>query len=263
MKQISLLIVDDQPVFLTGLHTVLHDHDDLLVLGEAKDGREAIQAVMKEKPDVVIMDISMPNLNGIDATREILKLSPGTKVLALSIHSGKRFVNEMLDAGAAGYLLKDSAPDELVKAIRKVMKGDMYLDSAIISTALDKYEIGEKPGNLNILRTKLHRPPVTNDIITRTRIIDQLETNIDKPFSLVSAPAGYGKSMAVSQWLEHTEILFTWLSLDEDHNDLRTFLLYLQAAIEKLFPGSLEKCSKFAPGHGIASPQSYFQCRDQ
>lgn len=240
MRKINLLIVGDQPVFLTGLHTILDDHDDIKVLGEASDGKAAIAAVEKRRPDVVIMAVSMPDKKGIEATRQIIELSPQTKVLALAIHSGKQLIDGMLKAGAAGYLLKDNIQDELLKAIRAVFSGDMYLDSSLIRIVLDKdgYE-GESEG-LTILNTKLHRPKVTDDIITRSRIIEYLESNTDKPFSLVSAPAGYGKSIAVSQWLENTKSLHTWLSLDEDHSDLRTFLLYLCAAVEKIFPNSLE-----------------------
>ena len=241
MEQIELLIVDDQPVLLTGLYAVLHDHEDIRVIGEARDGRMAIEAVQQKKPDLVIMDIFMPGLNGIEATREIMKLSPHTKVLAFSMHSTKKIVKDMLDAGAAGFLLKDIDPDDIISAIHKVIKGGMYIDSSIISTALNMDEDLEKPEVPNILHTRLHRPPLTPDIIIRPRIIDLLERNIEKPFSLISAPAGYGKSMAVSMWLEQTKALHTWLSLDDDHNDLRIFLQYLQAAIEKLFPGSLEK----------------------
>ena len=241
MAQIELLIVDDQPVLLTGLYAVLHDHEDIRVIGEARDGRMAIEAVQQKKPDLVIMDISMPGLNGIEATREIMRLSPHTKVLAFSMHSTKKIVKDMLDAGAAGFLLKDIDPDDIISAIHKVIKGGMYIDSSIISTALNMDEDPEKPEVPNILHTRLHRPPLTPDIIIRPRIIDLLERNIEKPFSLISAPAGYGKSMSVTMWLEQTKALHTWFSLDDDHNDLRIFLQYFQAAIEKLFPGSLEK----------------------
>ena len=241
MERIGIVIVDDHPLFLAGIKEILQKEDDLRVSGQATDGKQAIELVKELKPQLVVMDITMPGLNGIEATREIQSMGMETKVLALSIHSGKQFIKDMLDAGAAGYLLKDSAPDELVQAIRKVLKGDIYLDSSITGLMLSHDPPGAPEGKLSILQTKLHRPLVTEDIIQRARIVELLQKNVHKPFSLISAPAGYGKSMAVSQWLEHTPQLYTWLSLDEEHNDLRVFLLYLQAAIEKLFPGALEQ----------------------
>ena len=135
---IKVLIVDDHPLFQAGVRSIIESDKDIILVGEAKDGEEAIKMVKENILDVVIMDISMPNLNGIDATKQILTISPNTKVLALSIHSGKRFVKEMLNAGAVGYLLKESATDELLTAIKKVTKGDMYLSSAITSVALNR-----------------------------------------------------------------------------------------------------------------------------
>ena len=241
--QINVLITDDHPVFRSGLRNLLETNENIQVIGEANNGLEAIDWVKKENPDVIVMDVSMPGLNGIDATRQILSFAPDTKVLALSIHSGKRYVKDMLSAGAVGYLLKDSAPDELISAILKVANGDMYLSSSITSIALSDEAEDEESGNENILSTKLHRPPVTSDCIIRNNIIEVLEKNIYKPLSLVVAPAGYGKSVIVSQWLESTKALFTWISLDDEHNDLRTFLLYINAAIEKIFPRALENTS--------------------
>ncbi len=130
-----------------------------------------VKFVKEKHPDVVVMDITMPNLNGFEATKQILKLSLGTKVLALSIHSGRRFVKSMLDAGVAGYLLKDSAPEELVTAIQKVGKGEMYLSSTITSIALSE-DISQFE-DVKVLRTKLHKPLITKDHIFRAKIFEQ------------------------------------------------------------------------------------------
>ena len=238
---VKVIIVDDNPVFLAGIKTILEATDEILLVGEAKDGPEAITLVKEKLPDVVVMDISKHHPDCIQATRQIRSKYPDTKVLAFSIHSGKRIIKEMLDAGASGYLLKDSAPDELVRAIHKIAEGDMYLSSSIISTVLSAEEVKDETGSHNILYTKLHRPPVLHDTIIRTEIIGQLEENIANPLSLICAPAGYGKSMLVSQWLEQTTALHAWISLDEELNDLRIFLFYIQAAIEKIFPRSLKK----------------------
>ena len=136
----KILIADDHPVFLSGLRALFESEKQIEVCGEAKDGQEAIDLVKKLEPDIVIMDINMPGMNGIVATREILSIRENTKVLALSIHSDRQFVKEMLDAGAAGYLLKNDAPEELVKAIEIVNKGDMFLSPAITRAALSKDE---------------------------------------------------------------------------------------------------------------------------
>jgi len=253
MNNIKILIVDDHPMFRKGIKSILEKQDDFKNLLEAKDGHEAVKITKANTPDVIIMDITMPNLSGIDATKEILNFAPETKIIALSIHSGKRFVKDMLNSGAVGYLLKDSAPDELLIAIRKVLKGDTYLDSSITSTALSKDDEADELKKKNILSTKLHRPPVTSKYILRSQIINQLENNVDKPFSLISAPAGYGKSVTVSQWLEKSEYLHTWISLFAEHNDLQIFILYIQAAIEKIFPGSLKETENLIKGSELPS----------
>lgn len=100
----TILLVDDHPVFRQGLRHLLEKEKNLKVVGEAGDGLEAIAQLREMGPDIVIMDISMPNLDGIEATRQILAESPDTRVVALSVHSGKRFVRDMLQAGAAGYM---------------------------------------------------------------------------------------------------------------------------------------------------------------
>ena len=97
----------------------------------AKNGYEAIELVHEEHPDIILMDVAMPKLNGIEATKRIAELYPDIKILALSIYSGKRFVKEMLEAGAVGYLLKDNAPEKLVNAIYRIANGDTYINRSI------------------------------------------------------------------------------------------------------------------------------------
>jgi len=127
----NLVLVDDHPMFRKGLRLMIDLEEDLKVIGEANDGLEAIEQVRELKPDIVVMDINMPNLNGIDATRKILEESPKTKVLVLSIHSSQQYVESVLEAGATGYLLKESAPEELIKAIRIICEGKSYLSADI------------------------------------------------------------------------------------------------------------------------------------
>ena len=135
----TILIVDDHPLFRKGLQLLLKEEEDMQVIGEADDGQAAIDRVRELSPDVVVMDITMPNFNGIDATRQIVSESPDTRVVALSIHSGKRFVQDMLAAGAAGYILKLSAPEELVNGIRAVMQGEVYLSAGITGVVVSQY----------------------------------------------------------------------------------------------------------------------------
>lgn len=251
MDKIEVLIVDDNNLFRKSISDLLGTESSIVVLDEAMDGNEAIEKVVLRNPSIVVMDISMPNLDGIEATKLIRSKNPNVKILALSIHKGKRFVTAMLNAGASGYLLKDNAADELIIAIRKIEKGDIYLDSAITSIVLNKVDEASK--KMTILQTKMHKPPVTDDVLIRSRIIQTLESKKELPFSLISAPAGFGKSMAVSQWLDQTDSLYAWVSLDGDHNDLRTFLNYLKSAIEKIFPDVLEELSSYLSA-GILPP---------
>lgn len=135
----TVLLVDDHQMFREGIRRLFESRDDLLVLGEAGDGRAAVRMVKELKPQVVVMDVSMPELNGIEATRQILLSCPGVKIVALSMHSDRRFVLKMLKAGAAGYLLKDSVFDELIRAIESVMHGKTYLSPEIAGLVLDDY----------------------------------------------------------------------------------------------------------------------------
>ena len=130
-KLTKILLVDDHALLRKGIALLLQEESCMRVVGEASNGEEALAQIKELKPDIVIMDISMPKLNGIEATKQIVATSPESKVIALSIHSAKHFVEGMLDAGAAGYLLKESLPEELVLAIRAVMDKKMYLSSAV------------------------------------------------------------------------------------------------------------------------------------
>jgi DNA-binding NarL/FixJ family response regulator len=134
----TILVVDDHAMFRDGVRRML-ERSDFNVVGEAGDGEEAMKAVRELTPDVVIMDITMPNVDGITATRDIMSSLPDTKVIALSIHGGKRFVENMLQAGAAGYILKDSVPEQLVEAVHAVLNGKTYMSPAITGLVVAQY----------------------------------------------------------------------------------------------------------------------------
>jgi len=236
----KILIVDDHPYACAGIRSILEKQPDFYVVGEVHDSFEALDKARILHPDLVIMDISMPQLSGVEVTKQILEEQPEVKIIALSLKSDDRLVKEMLNAGAVGYILKREDPEVLIKAIEKIIKGDIYLSSGVTRAALRGSNDISVPDVLKVHSTKLRRPSVYN-YLHRKRISDELERNISKPLSLISAGAGYGKSVAVSQWLEHMDRLHVWISLDEEQDDLRTFLSYLICAIERIHIGSMER----------------------
>ncbi len=127
-QPIQILLVDDHPVLRAGIKMLLSNEADLVVIGEAGDGRSAVGMASELRPDVVLMDVSLPELGGAEATKRILANDPGLKVLALSAHEEPALARMLLDAGAAGYALKRSACEELVRAVRTVASGGTYLD---------------------------------------------------------------------------------------------------------------------------------------
>lgn len=134
-----VLLVDDHAIIREGLRSLLEKQPQMEVVADTDDGRKAVELVRQFSPDIVIMDVTMPGLNGIEATRLITAESPEVKVIALSIHSQRRFVADMLSAGAAGYILKECLFDELVQAIDAVTDGGRYLSPKITEVVVDDY----------------------------------------------------------------------------------------------------------------------------
>jgi DNA-binding NarL/FixJ family response regulator len=132
-----ILIADDHRIVREGLRALLGDQAAITVVGEAEDGRKAVELAARLRPDIVIMDITMPGLNGIEATRQIVAANPGTRVIALSIHSDRRFVQQMFEAGATGYLLKEGAFEELTRAIHTVAEGRAFVSPGIAGILID------------------------------------------------------------------------------------------------------------------------------
>ena len=134
-----IILADDHVIMREGLRALLEKQPGVEVIAEAKNGRTTIELSRELKPDLIIMDIAMPDLNGIEATRQIITESPGVKVIALSMHSDRKFVREMLSAGASGYMLKDSAFEELGKAISTVNDNQTYLSPGVADTVVKDY----------------------------------------------------------------------------------------------------------------------------
>jgi two-component system response regulator NreC len=138
-KNIRIVLADDHRILRKGLQSLLERRKHIEVIAEAGTGREAVRQAMQYAPDIVIMDVSMPDLNGVEATREIVGYQPGVRVIGLSMHADHRFVSKMLQAGAVGYVLKDSAFGELSEAIETVMQDRIYLSPGLVQQVIEDY----------------------------------------------------------------------------------------------------------------------------
>ena len=135
----KIILADDHNVLRAGLKSLLNSERDFEVIAEAEDGQEVVRLAKKHGPDIVVLDIGMPNMNGIQATRHIVAEVPGTRVLALSMHSDHQYVVNMLKAGASGYMLKDCAYEELIPAVRAITAGKFYLSKDITGLVVSDY----------------------------------------------------------------------------------------------------------------------------
>lgn len=139
MKKLRILLADDHTVLRDGLRALVNVQGDMEVVGEADNGRTAWQKAKELRPDVVVMDVSMPDLNGVQATEKLKIDCPEVKVLALTAYKDKGYLDQLLKVGASGYVLKLSAADELIKAIRMVAVGEIYLDAEMTDKVADSY----------------------------------------------------------------------------------------------------------------------------
>lgn len=151
----TVAIVDDHEILRAGLKSLLEAEQDIQVIGEADNGQDAIRIVNELEPDVVIMDVAMPDMNGIEATRIITERHDRARVLALSMHADRRFISEMIDAGASGYLLKECAIDELAFALRSIRKYDFYISPSVSNVILEKYLTPFEPDETLLEQTSL------------------------------------------------------------------------------------------------------------
>jgi two-component system response regulator NreC len=153
MAEIRLLLVDDHAVIRTGLRMLLESQRDMVIVGEAASGLEALDLTAQLKPDIIVMDITLPDISGIEATRRIKRVYPEIAIVALTIHEDEQYFFEMLQAGATGYVPKRAAPDDLIYAIRAAATGEIYLypslAKALVSDYLSRRDAGPEPGEMD------------------------------------------------------------------------------------------------------------------
>ncbi len=144
-EKITVLIADDHTIVREGLARILNEAPNIQVVGEAVDGREAVDKALEVEPDIVLLDLSMPRLHGLEALRQIRRRSPKTKCLVLSMHKNEAYVRQALQGGASGYILKDSAAEDVVSAIRAVHTGECFLSPGVSKLVIEDYLRGSGP----------------------------------------------------------------------------------------------------------------------
>lgn len=200
-KKIRLVLADDHAVVRSGLRMLLEAQPDIEIVAEAETGEEAVNHARKLQPDIILMDIQMPDVNGIEATKRIKRLSPDTAVLALTMHENEQYFFEMLHAGASGYVPKRAAPDELVTAIRTVARGDVFLYPSLATQLVQDYlkqaGTGDQPEVYDTLTPRekevliliaegLSNPEIAERLVISVKTVDRHRENIMRKLNLHS-----------------------------------------------------------------------------
>jgi DNA-binding NarL/FixJ family response regulator len=165
MKQTTILLAEDHTIVRKGIRTMLELDKGFLVIGEAKDGHQAVSLARTHKPDVVLMDIAMPKLNGLEATRQLLKILPRTKVIILSAYNDDSYISKAVDHGAVGYLLKQSSVEDVCRAIREVLQGHTFFS----------HKIAVRLQHFNARRKSPDQPLVTQTALLTSREVEVLQ----------------------------------------------------------------------------------------
>ena len=201
MPKIKLVLADDHAVVRSGLRMLLQAQPDMEIVGEAESGNEALAQVRQLQPNVILMDIQMPGMNGIEATRQIKQAFGETAVLALTMHEDDQYFFEMLQAGASGYLPKRAAPDELVRAIRTVSRGEVFLYPSLATRLVQSYLGGEAGGDsaalvsdltpreqevLVLIAEGLTNPEIAENLVISVKTVDRHRENIMRKLNLHS-----------------------------------------------------------------------------
>lgn len=191
-KKIRLLLVDDHAVVRSGLRMLLQAQPDMCIVGEAETGAEAVQQAQHHAPDVVLMDIQMPDMNGIEATKKIKAIAVETAVLALTMHENDKYFFEMLQAGASGYVPKRAAPDDLIHAIHTVNRGEVFLYPSLASRLVQNY-LGQADQDdaptvdnltpreqevLTLIADGLTNPEIAEKLVISVKTVDRHRENI-------------------------------------------------------------------------------------
>jgi len=184
---IKVVIADDHPIVVEGLSALLNQQSEIQVVGKARNGRATVDLVKKVFPDVVVMDMNMPDLNGIEATRQILSILPKIRIIGLSVHSNSRVVREMLRAGAAGYLNKESAFEELVRAIHAVLSGQVFLGTGVSDVVVSDYVRVMSETPLPILTLLTDRERQVLKLLTDGRTTKQIAVRLGLSVKTVEA----------------------------------------------------------------------------
>jgi DNA-binding NarL/FixJ family response regulator len=197
--EIRLLLADDHAVVRSGLRLLLESQPDMVIIGEAENGEDAIRRTKELEPDVVLMDIEMPGMNGIEAARQIKAQSPRTAVLALTMYEDDQYFFEMLRAGASGYVPKRAAPDELASAIRAVSRGEVFLHPSLAGRLVQDYllrrdvESQEPPADeltpreqevLTLIAQGLSNTEIAEQLVISSKTVDRHRENIMRKLNL-------------------------------------------------------------------------------
>jgi len=186
MDNIKVLLVDDHQIIRDGIRSLLSYAEGIEVVGECSDGLEAISCAVSEKPDVILMDINMPKINGIDATKTIITDNPDSKILVLTVHDELAYISKMLHAGALGYVLKTTNKAELIAAIKSVSKGEKYFSPEVTETMLSRFIDSHKSDSdaeekeltireievLVLISTELTNAEIGDKLFISTRTVD-------------------------------------------------------------------------------------------
>jgi two-component system, NarL family, response regulator NreC len=184
-RKIRILLADDHAVVRQGFKLILNQQHDMEVIGEASQGREAVRFALTLRPDLVIMDIAMPEVNGVEATRRIIEQSPDCRILILSMHKDVVYVRETLRAGAKGYLLKESIDHDLLRAVRAVAGGDSFLSPEVSRTVLEDYQQIEDPFDLLTARERQ-----VLQMLAEGKVAKEVATELDVSVYTVDAHRG-------------------------------------------------------------------------
>jgi two-component system, NarL family, response regulator NreC len=202
--KVRIVLADDHTILREGLRALLTAEDEIVVVGEAQDGREAVRCVERLEPDLLLMDLSMPRMSGMDAIREIKKRYPDTRIIALTVHKTEEYLLTTLQAGADGYVLKDATHDELVMAIRTVMAGKSYLSPDVSEKVIEGYLVGKESSRslsawetlsqrerevLKLIAEGYKNKEIAEDLCISLKTVEKHRANLMKKLDLHNAAA--------------------------------------------------------------------------